>query len=320
MRRFSPSEAALEGFRLTRERPLAVLVWALLRLLYAVIGGVVLTATGSIAVFTQLAAQPANQDPAQVQKTLGLIGQAAPAMLLLAAFGVVFYAVAYTAVLRAVLRPADRAFFYLRLSMDEVRQLGLALFVAAVFFLYVMAIELISIILIALAKALGPAALPVQILLVLGVLAAFVYPAVRLSLAPSLTFVDGRISLFRSFPLTKGQFWPLAGTYVLSLILAVVVAILGMVIFVLVVLALGSAEGGVASVPKVLQNLLQAQTMSLGDMATPLGAAKLVFGAALNTLGYVIMFSPAVAAFRSITGRLATPVAPVAATSGRPWG
>jgi hypothetical protein len=319
MRRFSPSEVASEGFRLTRERPLAVLAWALLRLLYAVIGGVVLTATGATAIFTQLAVQPASPDPAQLQKTLELIRQAAPAMLVLGAFALVFYAIAYTAVLRAVLRPADRAFFYLRLSMDEVRQLGLALLVGAVFFLYVMAVELVSVMLIALAKALGPAALPVQILVFLGVIAAFVYPAVRLSLAPSLTFVDGRISLFRSFSLTKGEFWSLTGTYVLAFILAVVVAILAMVIFVLVVLALGSAEGGVAAVPKVLQNLFQSQTMSLADMTTPIGGAKLVFGAALNTLGYVIMFSPAAAAFRSITGGLSTPLAPVAA-SGRPWG
>ena len=47
MTRFSPSDAALEGFRLTKERPLTLLGWGVINFLgITVIGGLMLVSLG----------------------------------------------------------------------------------------------------------------------------------------------------------------------------------------------------------------------------------------------------------------------------------
>src|SRR5579875_3413272 len=167
MSRFSPSEAALEGFRITRAHPAVALGWAALRLIYGIFSLVVMVQSGWVATMTQINLLSHAQPSPDAEKLAPLLGHLLPAMLMMGVVGLVFYAVAYTAVLRAVLRPADRRFFYLRLSMDELRQFGLALVIFALFFLYACAVNVVSFALISLAKALGGAALPLQILVVL---------------------------------------------------------------------------------------------------------------------------------------------------------
>jgi hypothetical protein len=308
MSQFSPSDVALEGFRLTRERPLPVLIWAVLRLAYG-LGTLFLLFGGAAGpAFTKMLdlskAQP-QPDPAVM---LPLMAQIAPMLALMVVVSLLFYAVIYTAVLRAILRPTDRAFFYLRLSIDEVRQFGLAVIIFAVFLVYVFVLEIISAVLIAASKSLGQASLLAQILVILALIVAFVYPAVRLSLAPAMTFAEGRITLFRSLPVTKQQFWPMMGTYVLAMILTLVVSLLAAVMFVFVVGAIGAAQGGLSNVP-ALFGVMQPDDMSLKAFLTPMGIAKLVFNALLSTLVYVILFAPAGAIFRELTSRAGGPSA-----------
>jgi len=322
MSRFSPSDTALEGFRLTREKPLAVLVWAGLRLLYLAVHIALFTMTRSGAVLAQLSTQPVNQTPDQAVKSLGLIGQAAPTLVAMIVLGLAFYAITSTAVLRAVLRPLDRAWFYLRISIEEARQLGLGVLIFGTFFLYAAVIEIVSYLLVGVAKGLGSAGLPLEILVIVGVVAAFIYPAVRLSIAPAMTFSDGKITLFRAAPVTKGQFWQILGTFILALALAVVIGLLATVIFVLAAMALGAASGGVTNLPAALGAIMQPQGMSFSVIATPLGAAKVIFGALLDTLLYTIMFAPGAAIFRELTGRVGAPTTAAAAAvkPGQPWG
>jgi hypothetical protein len=321
MSRFSPSDAALEGFRLTREKPLAVLVWAVVRLLYLAAHIALFTSTQSGALLAQISTQPVDQTPEQAMKMLGLMGQAAPALIAILALALAFYAITSTAVLRAVLTPLDRAYFYLRISTQEVRQLGLAVLIFGAFFLYAAAIEIVSYLLIGAAKGLGSVGLPLEILVIIGVAAAFLYPAIRLSIAPAMTFADRKVTLFRAAFVTKGQFWQMLGTYVLALLLAFVIALLATVIFVFAAMALGAAAGGVTSLPSALGAIMQPQGMSFSAIATPLGVAKVIFGALLDTLLYTIMFAPAAAIFRELTGRVGAPAATAAAPKpGQPWG
>jgi hypothetical protein len=320
MIRFSPSEAALEGFRITRAHPAAVLAWAVLRLVYGVFSLVVMVQSGWVATMTQINLLSHAQPRPDAEKLASLLAQLMPAMLTMAAVGLVFYAVAYTAVLRAVLRPADKRFFYLRLSVDELRQFGLALFIFALFFLYACAVNLVSFALISVAKGLGGAALPVQILVVLAVIAAFVYPVIRLSMAPALTFTSGRITLFRAWPLTRGQFWQVFGTFLLAVVLGIVVSLLATVIFVFVVGAVGAAQHGLSDITAVF-GVMQPDEVSLSWLTQPVGLAKLIFGALLNTLAYLILFAPAAAIFRELKGGATAPVAaPTSVQPGKPWG
>ena len=129
---------------------------------------------------------------------------------------------------------------------------------------------------------------------------AFLYPAVRLSLAPSMTFADGRISLFRSWPLTAGQFWGLFGAYVLATVLALLVLMLTFVIFAALALSL-------KAVTKDQFDLIAAMstpaTMTMQTLFTPSRLVFLVFNALCTTLFFVLTGSVAPAAFRLLSGR-----------------
>ena len=318
MSRFSPSETALEGFRLTRENPLAVLVWAAVQLVFGVISMALEFGLGGKA-FQDLLAAESGVSKVDANALQSLMQPLTPTLLLVFLVSLFFYSILYTALLRAILRPADKRFFYLRLSMDEVRQLVLSLIFFVLLVLYALVLSVISGILIEVVRGLGQAGLVLQILIILALMAGFIYPAVRLSLAPAMTFADGRITLFRSLPLTKQQFWSMLGAYVLGLVLTVVVFLLGAVVFAFVSGALAMAAGGLGALPGAL-GAMQPADMTLGGFLSPGRIPSLVFGALLGTLGYTILFAPAAAIFRELTGRVGAPPVAVGAKPGKPWG
>jgi len=313
MSEFSPTEAALEGLRISRERPMALLwLWAA----YVVIG-LIHFGLLSIAPFNQLTsaytelqavsdavrANPA--DNAAAQHLAVLLGQTMPALLVFAGVTLACQMVISTAVLRAVLRPAEYRFGYLRLSMDELRQLGLALVVGLAVIVYLFLVSLASgLVLGILGAVLPPAVLGVVALAL--VITAFAYPAVRLSLAPAMTLADGRISFLRAWALTQGRFWPLLGAYVLALSIA---AVLWLAVTAPIGLALKLVAG--KTDPTVIG--------SLKDLAAPLPLLALVVSSLIQALVAVIMTAPIASAFRQITGRVGAPPAVRVAATGSPW-
>jgi hypothetical protein len=316
MSQFSPSDAALEGFRLTRERPLFVLIWAIVRVVFSFASlGLLFSLGGST--FQQLVQLENGAAKTAPELALPLIQQLIPLGLLIVIVTLLFYAVIYTAVLRAILRPADKPFAYLRLSLDEARQFGLALIAFLLFFAYILASSIVSGLLIALSNGLGQAGAALQVLVVFGLIAAFIYPLVRLSLAPAMTFADGRMSLLRSLPVTKGHFWSMFGAYALAAVLAIVVTLLAAVIFMFIIGAVGIAQGGLSALPAMM-GAMQPDDMTLKGFLAPLRIVNLVFNALLGTLAYLIMFAPAAAIFRELTGRVGASTAAV--KPGQPWG
>jgi len=132
--------------------------------------------------------------------------------------------VLYTAALRAAVRPAESGFAYLRLGMDEVRMVLVALVLSVGFFLlYVLLALVIGVIGGVVAVAARAAAVPVFVLLGLIVFAVLIFFYVRFSLAFALTMQRGKIMIGESWNLTKGRFWTLFGAYfVVGLIVTVV--------------------------------------------------------------------------------------------------
>ena len=319
MSRFSPSETALEGFRVTRAHPLPVLIWALLRLIYSVGSLVLLFGLGGAGFERLVTLENAASKPT-AEQVAPIIGQVAPAMFVVLILTLAFYAVVYTAVLRAILRPADKAFAYLRLSIDEARQFGLAALLFLMFFFYCFILEVVALLVSAAAGGLGSqGALLVRILVILGLIAAFAYPVVRLSIAPAMTFADRKISVFRVLPLTRRQFWPILGAYVLALVLMVVVTLLLAVIFMFVIGAIGLAQGGISALPGML-GMMQPKDMTLSGFLAPLRLVNLGFSAVIGTLAYLILFAPSAAIFRELSGRVGAPAATPDAALGKPWG
>lgn len=317
MSEFSSTEAAFEGLRVTRERPTAVLWWWAAYIVVTLIEFVValqppfkrLAGTMETIRIQSDLVQQNPADPVASRVLLGELGQAAGPFVLFAALMLILRVVLSTAVLRAVLRPADGAFGYLRLSMDEARQLGLALIACFAFILYAFLVSLVSGLVLGVVGGLMGGAPPTGVLgvlafVILGV--AFLYPAVRLSLAPAMTFADGRISFLRAWALTEGRFWPLLGGYVLAWLI-------GLVVFEAATVLTG------VTVSIVSGKLVAEEPQRMIDLLTPASVIALVLKGLFSALVAAIGAAPIASAFRQISGRVGAPPPP-RPTSGSPWG
>ncbi len=301
MASFSASDVALTGFRVVRERPKTVAIWAVIQLVVstAFTLGMVSWVGPALTSLNALNGAQARNPSA----TLALFGQLAPFYLVTLVLSLAFYSILYAAMNRVVLRPAEEGFGYLRLGADELRQLGLfgLIFVMAIG-AYIAFFIVLIVVLIPVSMILGGAqntgasvmAGLLAVLIGIGAFCAWIYLWVRLSLASPMTFVTRRVDLFGSWRLTRGQFWPLFGTYAVAVILAVIVSLLTTVVS----MAVGALFGGVGG----LGALFRPDMSSLGVYLTPARIAGLVIGAVSSALVWPVLLTPAAAIYRSLTG------------------
>jgi hypothetical protein len=226
------------AFRLVRQHPASVLVWGLL---YAAAMAALLIATRPVFLaYSDLLSQmiEAGVDkpltPEQIQPYLARM-QSAGGILFLAEIGVFVLAmVLFTATQRAVLRPAERGFFYLRLGGDELRMIGLGLFLMVCLSvgLFLAMLAVMIVVGIVFAVTLAATGSPVIGVLLFSIawfalMGAMIYAEVRLSLAFPLTFIRRAFVVGEAWRLTKGRFWTLFGAYfVIALLYMVLAAIL----------------------------------------------------------------------------------------------
>jgi hypothetical protein len=295
---FSAADVAFTGFRIVWARPWAVAIWAGLQILVNVALKLFIAASAGAAMvqIAQIGVPPPGADPGPM---LALIRQVAPTYVVLMIVGLVVSAVFYAAMNRAVMRPRESRFGYLRLAGDELRQLGLFALLLLVFFALYMMIGISAVVLLTLlGMALGNPALATALLLVIvlpATIGVFIYVGVRFSLASPLTFAGGRIDLAGSWRLTRGRFWPLLGAYCIAMALNLVVLAL---IFVIAVLAVGILGGGFAG----LQAFMQSDPTSVAAVLTP---AQLIYLAILSigaALSAPITTCPPAAIYLALTG------------------
>jgi hypothetical protein len=289
MNRFSPSEAALEGFRLTRERPRAILAWsgvyfvgmAAIALLMTVILGpkfIELTRKGGLA-----------GDP---DAMANLLSHSAPAFLLLLAMAVALMSILTAAIYRIILRPQEKSFAYLRLGPDELRLTGVNLLLFGVG----MVCLFLGILMVKLAARVGP--LP-EAVAVAVVFLLTVWIGVRLSMVTPMTFALRRISLRSAWVLSRSEFWPLLGMIVLAVIFYVMVWMLISIIG----LAIVTVAGGPAAVADVTH---MAPTTLLAWIATVF--MQLI----LYVLQVVMIYAPFGVAYEQLHGDVSVdPLRPV---------
>lgn len=277
---FSIVDAAFTGFRVVRERPKLVAFWAACLLGFTLLATLI---TGPVLTQIQSLGPQSFLEP---DKLDALIQPYWPSVALVIAVAIILNAVLTAAMNRAVLRPDDDRFGYLRLGAAELRQLGLILMLIVL----LEAANLVAASVIGL--FFGPSPVGVGLLL-LGILAVWAFVGVRLSLASALTFDTGRIDLLAAWRATRSRFWPLLGAYALSLAMSLCVLLLiGFIAEAVEVLV----SGGIANALKVDSPYV----ISIGALAQPARLVDLIQGAISTALILSLWMTPPAEIYRSL--------------------
>jgi hypothetical protein len=209
------------AFRLLRERLGSVLVWGAIYSLVGIALGYFMMSS-----MAPLQTMGPRTDPGQAFTAAG--GFFAKLMLIELIFFCV-YAVLLTAAQRAVLRPEDSALASIRFGGDELRMIGLALFLGFLFFMfYFVASVILGIMFVAVGIGAGAPIAMIPIVIVGGVIIICVvlYFWVRVSLAFPLTLMRRRFVLGEAWRLSRGHFWSMLGGYLVLSLIIIVFAVL----------------------------------------------------------------------------------------------
>ncbi|HEX8573316.1 MAG TPA: hypothetical protein VF759_11255 [Allosphingosinicella sp.] len=278
------------AFGLVRERPGAVAVWALVYLAASV--GVALAMRPLLGTFAQLsgAAAPSPDEMSTAMARLVLVEMAFVAVVI----------ALFAAAQRAVLRPAQQGFAFLRLGMDELRMFGLALlFLILFYFGLIVATLVLGLLAVLVGVVAGAAAVvPLVVVEVIALLAALFWLQVRLSLAFPLTMLRGKIVIGESWQRTRGRFWSLFGAFFLLFLL-----VLAMWIPVALVGSGGYFADLVNSgfTPEGVQRAGERQMARQFGTPDPTMMIGWALGAVVGTLGIALFSGAAATAARELT-------------------
>ncbi|PIB96351.1 hypothetical protein [Caulobacter sp. X] len=251
-----PTDAALEGLRTMRRKPLTVLAWAAFSLVMLPILGLIAKIVLGDEGRTALAGRVGSADPREL---LDLVTHLGGAMVLLIALALVLGAVLQAAIIRSVIEPDNDRLAYLRLGREEVQLLIVSLITWAA----ALGVTVIPSGAVVLGAALlsGAAAGWFATLGALAVIGLSLWVAVRLSLLGPHAFSHHHIDVRAAWIQTHGQFFRLLAMFAMTIALTAIVSVLGaMVSSVLGGLISGGVEpeagGVIASHPRLILFLL----------------------------------------------------------------
>jgi hypothetical protein len=245
MKRFSIGTSIGDGFALIGRRPLAIFAWGLLMLapMFGAVG-LMFPAMGEIFASMPDPDAGAAGDAAFPE---GMVAQMMQFQMgsLLANFGqYLAMAVVYTAIFRAVLRPAETGFFSLRVGMDELRVAvaGLAIGIG---------IYIVMIFAILMCVALGfglwaqgaGVALSVCGIVALIMLLAMFWGLARLSLIAPASVLYRDFAFAQGWKLAAGKGWPLLGMMLLIYLMIFAIYIVTIIIVAVAAGGLVAATG-----------------------------------------------------------------------------
>jgi len=292
MNRFSPSDAALEGFRITRENPRAFAWWAGASFLVSVLGAFV-TVLMPENVRHAMETLRSEETP-DIRTLLEALVAVSPLFI----FGLAFQCMMAAAVYRVIFRHGDSRYGYLRLGRDELRLMALTLIFVVMTILLAVALTLGAAIVVTISAFAGKGiALSMAGVAELVSLAVLVFVLVRLSLAPPATFAERRIRIGESWTLTKGVFWRLLGAYALALACIVVIGLLALVLFTAVTEIIILLSGGQ---PSDVANIFNPDETSFQSYLNPGMIAYMIVGSLFNTLYFAVIAAPGAVVYRHL--------------------
>ena len=231
MKRFSIGTSIGDGFGLVGRRPFAVFAWGLL-MLAPTFGAIALMFPAMGEIFASMP-DPDTGAAGHSAFSEGMVAQMMQFQMasLLGNLGqYVGMAVIYTAIFRAVLRPAERSFFSLRVGMDELRVAvaGLAIGIG---------IYIVMILGVLLCVALGfglwsqgaAVALWTCGIVGLALFLAMLWGLARVSLIAPASVLYRDFAFAQGWKLAAGKSWPLLGMMVLLYLMVLVIYIVAIV-------------------------------------------------------------------------------------------
>jgi hypothetical protein len=291
MTKFSPSDAAMEGFRLTKEHPGVMLAWAAVYLGGLLLIGLVMMASLGPP-FIALIRKGQLASPEDIDNLATMLAQSWPAFLLLLLMTALLMSIVTGGVMRLVLRPGEHGFAHLKVGRTELK-----LTFANLICIGIGALSMVAgIVFTTGAAQLGSVGATLAVALFL---AFALWVGVRLSLLLPTVFDTGQISLRVAWEQTRGHFWQLLGMIVLAVIFYVIVWIL----FSIIGLAVVELSGGEAAMRDVTR-------------ITPLTAIAavitLILQFVLQVLQIVMIYGPFAVAYRELVLEGASPAPPAA--------
>lgn len=247
---FSIDAALKSGFALARRDWKAILVWGAGYMLLTVAMQVLqLTLLGAAVpgYFQTLLEDPAAAGVMAEQAPPAVWLLTAPLMLILGGAGVVLF---YGAVCRALLRPEQRGFFYVKFGRGELWMFLTALALCALALLAVLPISFGFFTLLDLLGG-GQGRYPLAgVLLAIPATLAYVYIAARFSLAWVQAWDEERFVLLDAWRLTRGQGWRIVLTILALIFLMLIiwaVVLIPLAIVAGIVLGVAEMSGGGAA-------------------------------------------------------------------------
>jgi hypothetical protein len=292
MPNFSPTDAAFEGFRFTRERPGAVAAWAgatlgfnlCSALLGALIGG------SAMVDFKNLA----QAQPFDMGAFAALLPRLLPALAVTVLINMAGSAMVYPSAVRSFMGH-DRSVTF-KVGEDERRILLILLGYGLVYFVISAITGLCFGFLENIAGAFSDAA--ARFLAFLAPVASFALPTlviVRLSLAPVIAVDRKRIRWKESWVSTKGHFWPLTGSLLLSIGLYSIVVFVGLLVVMSLAQVLSIPTHGAISAG----SLAGAGRDTLADLIKPAAIFAELITATMVAMLLPVIFGPLVRAYQA---------------------
>ena len=281
MSQFSASEAALEGFRLVRRHPGAILAWCGVYFL-----GIMAIALVMAAVLGPTFIEFIQEGGLESGRTDAFAEQLAhswPAFILVLLLAMLLMGILTGAVYRSILRPDERSLAYLRVGADEVRLAAVHMLLFVVLMAFVIPINML------LLGAMGGLGGPVLAVAAMALIGVMFWVGVRLCLATPVTFAEHRISLARSWRLTQGRFWPLLGMAVLAVIFYVMVWLAVTFLGVVIVGLSGGAQAVESGAPPSVGTVIALLVSVAIQLLVP-------------TLQVVMIFAPFAIAYQALNG------------------
>jgi hypothetical protein len=283
MNGFSASEAALEGFRLTRERPGTIAAWSVINFVgVTTIGGLMLASLGAPLIEY---IKKGGLNSIHPEELAGVLTASWPAFFGIMAVVILFLSIMTAGIFRIVLRPGEKGFAHLRLGKDELRLSAVNLMLLPMGLVFLAIVDLVG------AQVAARSGNLAGLIAAALVAAPMIWVGVRLSLATPMTFAEHRISLRAAWGLTRGRFWPLFGMILLAVIFYIIIWALILIIYATLTQIGGGPE-----------NMLGAKGASISPMAIVVLLLTLALQMILPVLQSVMIYAPFAVAYQQLHG------------------